>query len=108
MNAACVAAVSVTVLLQLSYFQATGTTSGPRGLGFRAGVSGLGFRVWGLGFRVWGLGFGFWGLGFGVQGFGFRPYWVLQWPKMSSFFRTSGPKISNASGPRTPLYQRWA
>ena len=31
---------------------------------FRAGVQGLGFRVWGLGFRVWGLGFGVWGLGF--------------------------------------------
>ena len=28
-----------------------------KGLGFRVGDSGLGFRVWDLGCRVWGLGF---------------------------------------------------
>ncbi|KAJ1488429.1 hypothetical protein T484DRAFT_2098906 [Baffinella frigidus] len=31
----------------------------------RAGVTCLGFGVWGLGFGVWGLRFGVWGLGFG-------------------------------------------
>ena len=27
------------------------------GLGVRAGVRGLGYKVWGIGFRVWGLGY---------------------------------------------------
>ena len=37
-----------------------------RGLGFRFGVQGLGFRNQGLGLRVWGLEFGVQGLGLGV------------------------------------------